>query len=70
MTNNEGKRKYRETLTVTDIVQCNAVSVGALPPTNLVEYLGNLINLNYVKYDNLIYFNIKILQIKFIFKLH
>ena len=48
MTNNEGKRKYR----VTDIVQCNAVSMGALPPTNLAEYLGNLINLNYVKYEN------------------
>ncbi len=29
MTNNEGKRKYR----VTDIVQCNAVSVGALRTT-------------------------------------
>ena len=55
MTNNEGKRKYR----VTDIVQCNAVSVGALPPTNLAEYLGNLINFNYVKYEHhLIYFNI------------
>ena len=29
MTNNEGNRKYR----VTDIVQCNAVSVGALRTT-------------------------------------
>ena len=48
MTNNEGQRKYR----VTDIIQCNAVSAGALPPTNLAEYLGNLINLNYVKYEN------------------
>ncbi len=55
MTNNEGQRKYR----VTDIIQCNAVSAGALPPTNLAEYLGNLINLNYVKYENhLIYFNV------------
>ena len=37
----DGNRKYR----VTDIVQCNAVSVG--PSTNLVECLGNLININY-----------------------
>ena len=54
MPNNEGKQKYIVTVTV----QCNAVSVGALR-TNLVEYLGNLINLNYVKYENhLIYLNI------------
>ena len=58
MTNNEGNRKHR----VTDIVQCNAGSVGALRTIyklSGIQYLGHFINLNYVKYENhLINFNI------------
>ena len=35
-----------------------------------MEYVGNLSNLNYVKYENrLIYFNVNNVQIKLIFEL-
>ena len=56
ITNNEGKRKYR----VTDVVQCNPVSMGALRTTyKFSGILRKLISFNYVKYENhLIYFNI------------
>ena len=55
MTNNEGNQKYR----MTDTVQCNSVSVGAL--RNIYKFSGILRKFDQfklVKYENHFYFNI------------